>query len=205
MRRAKSYPLHCAWTLLLLATLACGGSEDEAKPGEPGSGVPAASENSSAAPATGSDSESAGASEGVATSEGAAADDAQPSLPPQQEIVKLDLNTADDEALRVLPGSDARTVRELAKHRPYSSVRQLRQALGGDATQSAELERYVFVPIDYNQSDAETLQQLPTIDASRAARLIAERPFASEQAFLDRLAYFLEESQLDVAKSYLAH
>jgi radical SAM superfamily enzyme with C-terminal helix-hairpin-helix motif len=49
----------------------------------------------------------------------------------------------------------------------------------------AEYERYVFVPVDLEAADAETLMQLPGVDAEQAAALEAGQPYASADAFLE--------------------
>ncbi len=68
----------------------------------------------------------------------------------------------------------------------------------------AEYEQYVFVPVDVNQADTETLKQLPGVDDAIAAELIAGRPYASNDAFLTKLAAYISAAQLDTARSYLA-
>ena len=46
----------------------------------------------------------------------------------------------------------------------------------------------MYVPVDANQSDAETLKQIPGVTDEVAAQLIAARPFATQDAFLAKLA-----------------
>ena len=70
--------------------------------------------------------------------------------------------------------------------------------------QVADYEKYIFVPIDENQSDAATLQQIPGLDAGEAQELIAGRPYASRDAFLAKLAEKVSADDLAVAKTYLA-
>src|SRR5215217_4026710 len=84
-------------------------------------------------------------------------------------LTKVNLNTAsNDEFLAAIPGLGNRMVREFAEYRPYISIRQFRQEIGKyvDEAQVAEYEKYVFVPIAINDADAETLQQIPGLDAA---------------------------------------
>lgn len=60
------------------------------------------------------------------------------------------------------------------------------------------------MPVDVNASDAETLKQLPGVTDEVAVTLIGERPFASNAAFLDRLAELAPDADLQAASSYLA-
>ena len=119
---------------------------------------------------------------------------------------KLNLNTATQADFLTVPNMGNRMVREFMEYRPYTTVLQFRREIGKyvDAAQVAEYEKYVFVPVDVNQADAETLKQLPGVDDAVAADLIAGRPYASIDAFLTKLATYISATQLDTAKSYLA-
>jgi len=128
----------------------------------------------------------------------------QPSTTPSG--VKLNLNTVTgDELLSSIPGFPNRMVREFQEYRPYISIQQFRREIGkyiGDA-QVAEYEKYVYVPISYNSSDTETMQQIPGLDSTEAESLIAARPFASQDDFLTKLSEYVSADELEIAKSYL--
>jgi radical SAM superfamily enzyme with C-terminal helix-hairpin-helix motif len=133
---------------------------------------------------------------------------AQPTQAPAvSPVIKLNLNAATgDEFLAGVPEMSNRMVREFMEYRPYVSIQQFRREIGKyvDQTQVAEYEKYVFVPIDVNNSDAATLQQISGLDAAEAESLIAKRPFASHEAFLAELAQDVSEIELAQAASYLA-
>ena len=162
----------------LMVTLgACGGSPDTASESQQ-STAPQASES--------------------ASQEGEAASQAAPEE-------KLNLNTATEEDFRSIPGVGDNMVHEFQEYRPYVSIQQFRREIGKyvDEEQVASYEEYVYVPIDPNESDVNTLQQLPGVDASVAEELAANRPYDSNQAFLDALASHVTESQLSTAEAYL--
>ena len=120
---------------------------------------------------------------------------------------KVNLNTASEaDLLRAIPGLGNRMVHEFEEYRPYKSIFQFRKEIGKyvDQAQVAEYEKYVFVPIDENQSDLPTLQQIPGLDATEAQALIAGRPYASREAFLAKLGEKLSADELAIAKTYLA-
>lgn len=120
---------------------------------------------------------------------------------------KLNLNTVTaDELLNTIPGFGNRMVREFQEYRPYVSIEQFRREIGKyvDDAQVAEYEKYVYVPIAVNEADVATLQQIPGLDATEAASLIAARPFASNEAFLTALGAYLSTAELASAESYLA-
>lgn len=119
---------------------------------------------------------------------------------------KLNLNTAtSQEFLAAIPNLGNRMVHEFEEYRPYRSIQQFRREIGKyvDAAKVAEYERYVYVPISENESDAATLQQIPGIDAAEAGQLVAGRPYQSRQAFLERVAGMVSPDELNVARSYM--
>ncbi len=117
-------------------------------------------------------------------------------------VAKLNLNVASEEEFKAL-GIGDRMAHEFDEYRPYASIREFRQKIGkyidDDADKLAEYEAMVFVPIDPNSSDAETLQQLPGVTAQAAQALTEARPFESDQAFLD--AYLVAAPGGDVAEA----
>ena len=121
-------------------------------------------------------------------------------------IIKLNLNTlTGDELTATIPGFPNRMIREFLEYRPYASIQQFRREIGkyvGDA-QVAEYEKYVYVPISFNDSDSETLQQIPGLDGTEADALIASRPYATQADFLTKLNEYISADELEIAKTYL--
>lgn len=120
---------------------------------------------------------------------------------------KLNLNTVtESELTSTIPSFASRMVREFFEYRPYVSIQQFRQEIGKyvDDAQVADYEQYVFVPVNRNESDAATLMQIPGVDETFANSLIANRPYASQQAFVDALGESLSAEQLAQASCYLA-
>ncbi len=85
------------------------------------------------------------------------------------------------------------------------SIQQFRREMGKyvDDAQVDFYEKYVFVPVDINGSDAETLEQIPGIDDVIADALMADRPFDSQEDFLDALSDHIGEESLAQAAQYL--
>jgi DNA uptake protein ComE-like DNA-binding protein len=120
---------------------------------------------------------------------------------------KLNINTATGpEFLAAIPGLGNRMVHEFEEYRPYTSIHQFRREIGKyvDAAKVAEYERYIFVPVDINQADANTLMQIPGLDQPEADSLIAGRPYPSPEAFLAKLADKISAAELDIARTYLS-
>ena len=118
---------------------------------------------------------------------------------------KLDLNTASAAELQTIPGMTNRMVHEFEEYRPYQSIQQFRKEMAKYVSPAviADYEKYVYIPIIQNGSDAATLQQIPGLDEAEAAAIIAARPYASPDAFLAKLAEKLTPAELAVAKTYI--
>jgi DNA uptake protein ComE-like DNA-binding protein len=155
-------------------------------------GTPAAATSPQAASAT-------SAAQGEAAPPAAPAADAQ-------RAAKLNLNTATREQFLTIPGVGDRMVREFFEYRPYVSILQFRREIGKyvSAEQVAAYEQYVFVPVDPNSADPETLRQLPGVDASIASDLAAARPYTTADAFLAKLGEHVSADQAAMARAYLA-
>jgi DNA uptake protein ComE-like DNA-binding protein len=166
-----------ALAALLLVMIGCSGSATP--PAKSATSQPAA------APSTGSydDTEIAGA----------------------KPAAKVDLNTASEDDFKTLPGVGDKMAHEFVEYRPYVSIRQFRKEMAKyvDEETITAYEKLVFVPIDVNECDAETLAQLPGVDLAKAEALIADRPYESNEAFLDALG--LDELQAATARTYLAN
>jgi DNA uptake protein ComE-like DNA-binding protein len=119
---------------------------------------------------------------------------------------KLNLNTVSgDDLLATIPGFPNRMIREFQEYRPYVSIQQFRKEIGKyvSSTQVAEYEQYIYVPISFNTSDAETLQQIPGLDATEVDALISARPFGTQNDFLKKLGEYVSIDELETGKSYL--
>lgn len=119
---------------------------------------------------------------------------------------KLNLNTVtSDELLNSIPDFGNRMVREFHEYRPYISIQQFRREIGKyvDDAQVADYEQYVYVPINVNESDAETLKQIPGVADAVAEGLMAARPYESNAAFLEKLSESLSADEVAFAEAYL--
>ena len=128
-------------------------------------------------------------------------------IPTQFENFKLNLNEMTQyELLETIPNIEQNIVREIFQNQPYVTIEQFRHEIGQsvDSLQLRTFEQYVYVPIDRNESDLATLMQMPGVDEIIGSALIGERPYASNLAFLTKLAQFLTAEQLAVAGGYLS-
>jgi DNA uptake protein ComE-like DNA-binding protein len=64
-------------------------------------------------------------------------------------FVPINLNTATDEEILLIPGVGNRMLKEFKEYRPYTALAQFHREIGKyvDNTELARLEQYVFVPV----------------------------------------------------------
>lgn len=135
-----------------------------------------------------------------------ASSDTEEAAPVTAAMAKLNLNTVTgEELLAAIPDFGNRMVREFEEYRPYISIQQFRREIGKyvDEAQVADYEQYVYVPINVNEADAETLKQLPGVDDAIAESLMAARPYESNAAFLEALSASISADEASVAEAYL--
>jgi DNA uptake protein ComE-like DNA-binding protein len=65
-------------------------------------------------------------------------------------FVPINLNTATDEEILLIPGLGNRMLREFKEYRPYAALPQFHREIGKyvDEKELARLEQYVFVPVN---------------------------------------------------------
>jgi len=119
---------------------------------------------------------------------------------------KFNLNSASSDQFMGIPGAGDRFTREFEEYRPYTSIGQFRGEIGKYVSpeEVAAFEAYVFVPVDPNQADTDTLQQLPGVTADVADALIAGRPYDSAQTFLSALGQHAPAELVTAAGTFLA-
>lgn len=118
----------------------------------------------------------------------------------------VNLNTATKEQIKAgVPGIGDKMIHEFEEYRPYVSIAQFRKQMGKyvDAPTIAQYERDVFVPVDPNACDAETMAQLSGVSLEEAEELITKRPFADRDAFLNALVEVVAEADYPGAKAML--
>lgn len=123
-----------------------------------------------------------------------------------QPFTLFNLNTITAEQILSIPNTGNRMVREFEEYRPYISITQFRREIGKyvDAATVAGYEAYVYVPVDFNASDAATLAQIPGLDDAAAQQLIAQRPFADQAAFFAALSAIAPDVDVDYAANFLS-
>lgn len=120
----------------------------------------------------------------------------------------LNLNTATSDEFKTIPDVGDKMAHEFEEYRPWTSVAQFRREIGKYIDDDAEILdgylSYVYVPVSFDESDAETMMQLPGVGEAEAATLLEGRPYSTQEAFMARYAEVVPSGDAVAAAAYLA-
>jgi radical SAM superfamily enzyme with C-terminal helix-hairpin-helix motif len=96
-------------------------------------------------------------------------------------------------------------VREFDEYRPYISITQFRREMAKYIEDDviAAYENYLYVPVDYNESDLATIMQISGVSEAMAQSLMDGRPYASSDAFLAQVTEVAGGISEQFARHYL--
>jgi DNA uptake protein ComE-like DNA-binding protein len=119
--------------------------------------------------------------------------------------LKYNLNAITSDQILSIPSAGEQMTHEFDEYRPWTTIGQFRAEIGKyvDADIVSGYERYVFVPVDPTDPDADTYQQLPGLDADKAAQLASGGPYADDATFLTALAALVSAEQAALAPAFL--
>ena len=119
---------------------------------------------------------------------------------------RFNLNSANNDQFATIPGVGDRMLDEFNEYKPYSSILQFRKEIGKyvDDSVVAAYEAYLFVPVDPNTADSDTLQQLPGVSSDIADQLLSAVPYADDAAFIATLGSLVSADFAALASQYLS-
>ena len=100
-------------------------------------------------------------------------------------FVQINLNTATDEEILMIPGTGKRMLREFLEYRPYKALAQFHKEIGKyvNDKELARLEQYVFVPISLNTGSDEDILSIPGTGKRMLREFKEYRPWKTKAQF----------------------
>jgi len=135
-----------------------------------------------------------------------------PSLKPEQlaelygkMAVQINLNTATDEEILLIPGTGKRMLREFKEYRPYRTLAQFRKEIGKyvDDKEVARLEQYVFVPIDLNTAGDTDILTIPALNSRLLSGFKQNRPYKNIDQFRLAIAKYVDKKEAARLERYV--
>ncbi len=120
-------------------------------------------------------------------------------------FVPINLNTASEEEILLVPGVGNRMAHEFEEYRPYRAIAQFRREIGKyvDDEEVAAYEQFVFVPIDLNSASDEAILSIPGV-GNRLLREFKEyRPYRGIEQFRREIGKYVDEEEVARLERYV--
>jgi DNA uptake protein ComE-like DNA-binding protein len=120
-------------------------------------------------------------------------------------FLQINLNTASDAELLLIPGLSARLAGEFKQYRPYRALAQFRRELGKsvDGKELARLEQYVFVPINLNTASDADILTIPGIGQRMLGEFKEYRPYKAIQQFRREIGKYVDDKEVARLERYV--
>ena len=120
-------------------------------------------------------------------------------------FVQINLNTATDEEILMIPGTGKRMLREFLEYRPYKTLAQFRKEIGKyvDDKELARLEQYVFVPINLNTASDEDILSIPGAGKRMVREFKEYRPYTNIEKFRKEIGKYVDKKEVARLERYV--
>jgi DNA uptake protein ComE-like DNA-binding protein len=123
----------------------------------------------------------------------------------QHLFVQIDLNTASDEEILLIPGLGPRLLGEFKEYRPYRALAQFRRDIVKyvDQQELARLEQYVFVPINLNTATDADILSIPGLGQRMLNEFKEYRPYRAIQQFRREIGKYVDAKEVSRLERYV--
>lgn len=120
-------------------------------------------------------------------------------------FVQIDLNTASDAEVLLIPGIGTRMLGEFKEYRPYRALAQFRREIGKyvDDMELARLEQYIFVPINLNTASDADILSIPGMGQRMLGEFKEYRPYKAMQQFRREIGKYVDDKEVARLERYV--
>jgi DNA uptake protein ComE-like DNA-binding protein len=120
-------------------------------------------------------------------------------------FVQINLNTATDEEILMIPGTGKRMLREFLEYRPYRTLAQFHKEIGKyvNDKELARLEQYVFVPINLNTGSDEDILSIPGTGKRMLREFKEYRPYTNIEQFRKEIGKYVDKKEVARLERYV--
>lgn len=117
----------------------------------------------------------------------------------------LNLNTASEAEIMLIPGMSKRMAHEFDEYRPYESMEQFRREIGKyvDGDEVERLARYVFIPVNLNTANREQIMAIPGMTDRMAHEFEEYRPYDDIEQFRREIGKYVDADEVARLESYV--
>jgi len=120
-------------------------------------------------------------------------------------FLPLNLNSASEAEMLLIPGLTKRMAHEFDEYRPYTSLEQFRKEIGKyvDEKEVARLESYVFIPINLNTAGAEVIATIPGMSKRMIHEFEEYRPYQNIEQFRKEIGKYVDKNEVARFERYV--
>ncbi len=120
-------------------------------------------------------------------------------------FVQINLNTAKDDEILMIPGMGKRMLHEFLEYRPYRTMAQFRKEIGKyvDDKEVARFEQYVFVPIHLNTASDEDILTIPGLGSRMLREFKEYRPYKNIEQFRKEIGKYVDKKEVARLERYV--
>jgi len=120
-------------------------------------------------------------------------------------FIPLNLNSASQAEILLVPGVGNRMLHEFEEYRPYQALAQFQREMGKyvDDAEVARLSGYVFVPIDLNTASEEDILSIPGVGSRMEYEFKEYRPYDSIEQFRREIGKYVDEEEISRLERYV--
>jgi DNA uptake protein ComE-like DNA-binding protein len=120
-------------------------------------------------------------------------------------FVPLNLNTASNEEILLIPRMGNRMLHEFEEYRPYKALAQFHREIGKyvDEKELARLEQYVFVPVNLNTATDEDILSIPGVGKRMLHEFKEYRPYKSIEQFRREIGKYVDDKEVARLERYV--
>jgi len=120
-------------------------------------------------------------------------------------FVQLNLNSASEEEILLIPGLGKRMLHEFQEYRPYKTIAQFRKEIGKyvDQKEVARLEQYVFVPIHLNSASDNDILSIPGLGKRMLREFKEYRPYKNIEQFRKEIGKYVDKKEVARLEKYV--
>ena len=120
-------------------------------------------------------------------------------------FVQINLNTASDAEIQLIPGLGPRMAHEFMEYRPYRALAQFRREIRKyvDDKEVARLEQYVFVPINLNTASDADILSIPGMGQRMLVEFKEYRPYKAMAQFRREIGKYVDDKEVARLERYV--
>jgi len=116
----------------------------------------------------------------------------------RRAFIHINLNTANEAEILLIPGAGKRMAHEFEEYRPWKTFAQFDKEIGKyvDAKEVQRLKTYTFIPLNLNTAREADFMTIPGVGKRMAHEFEEYRPWKSQQQFQKEIGKYVDQKEV---------